>query len=110
MADIEMVRGETLDLEIAVVDGDGDEVDLLGHTVEWRLSTGMERSTADDSITIAGNLARLRIAPADTLALPNRERVYHYEAKVMNSAGVVKCVIEGDLTITPTLVELEPAD
>ena len=105
MTDISLVRGETLDVEIEVVDGDGASVDLTGYAVVMRLSSGKEYSTAAGTITTVGNLARLRIAPADTLALSNRHAVYGYEAKVMSPAGVIKSVLDGKVVVGETLIE-----
>ena len=109
MTTLSMTRGETVNVEITVLDSNGELIDLTGYAIVWKAGQGLEYSTEgpDPAITISGTKATFQIPAADTLALENFESNKDYEVKVRTPEGEIKTVASGTLQILPTLVELE---
>lgn len=104
MGDIAMVRGETATVQVTVSDVDGVPVDLTGYTVKWHASNGLERSTTDGTITVAGAVFSFTLAADDTEVTPDRPASYPHEAKVKSPGGVVKQVLTGSLVLAATQI------
>lgn len=113
-ADFTMFSGEHRVLEIAIVDADGDAVDLTGATVEWRLARSargtpvISKTTVDSGgVEITGaeaGLAEVTLVGADTEAL---EGDYYHEARVVDSGDRPATVLYGTATIKPNLIRDE---
>jgi hypothetical protein len=103
---IRMVWGETLALEVEVVDEDGIGVDLTDFTLVFRTTWGVERSTQEDDIVVNGSTAQFVLLPSDTLSLPRtRMRDERYELKGRSPAGVVRQIVAGQLQVRPSVIE-----
>jgi len=105
--DIEMYRGESVEVEVAVVDQNGDPVALTDCTIVWKTSTDLERSTTAGTITIDGNVFRFALAPTDTRDAVDGtlSAILQHEAKVTSPAGRVKTVLRGTLTLKGSLID-----
>ena len=106
--DFTMHKGDTKDISVAVVDGDGNDVALAGCTIVWSMATDVDetalvtKTTAAADITIAGNDFSFTLDPADTSGLAAGQ--YYHEAQVTDAGGDVATVTVGIITLEEELV------
>jgi hypothetical protein len=106
--DFEMFQGDTKQLVVSVVDGDGLAVDLSGATITWKLFKSKSGNVADVTKTIGNGLTvtnatagefTVDLAEADTVNLIG---TYFHEAKVQDIRGYKTVVMVGKVTIHMT--------
>lgn len=98
-----MFQGDTKDLEIRVVDGDNNPLDLTGSTLEWRLYKDVDspeliyKDLMNDGIDVTdavGGVFVVRLIPLDTVT-GNLHGRYEHEAIVTDVRGYVATVLTG---------------
>jgi len=99
----EMFRGDTEILNIAIVNRQGDAVDLTGATATCVLRqptapyTTLVTKTTEDAITVSGSSLLVLLNPADTDDLA--PGLYLVEAEVQDYLDNVSTVIKGEMYI-----------
>lgn len=109
MADLDAVRGDTNKYDVTVT-RDGAALDLTGATLKFTVKRSLDDADADAVFQkaigtgivvddVAGGLATLTVAPADTSALP-APRSFHYDLQLTESDGRVTTVAIGSLRLS----------
>jgi hypothetical protein len=99
----EMFRGDTEILNVAIVNRQGDAVDLTGAsaTCVVRLPTApytaLVTKTTEDTIIVSGSSLLVPLEPADTDDLA--PGLYLVEAEVQDYMGSVSTVVKGEMYI-----------
>jgi hypothetical protein len=99
----EMFRGDTEILSIAIVNRQGDSVDLTGASAACvvRLPTApytaLVTKTTADTITVSGSSLLVPLEPGDTDDLA--PGLYLVEAEVRDYLGNVSTVVKGEMYI-----------
>lgn len=100
---LEMVRGDTVTLDVALTDGDGNPLDLtdLGLTFTAVNASMTITKTLDDGITLTddvGGLATVELVPDDTSDLEDRV-VLAWDLQVSDDDGHVHTPLMGSLIV-----------
>lgn len=112
--DLKIDQGTDVSIEIYLVNPDGSAKDLTGYTPTSSLATRYDAPPAEKtSFTAAVNspatdgVVTLSLTNAQTQALnPKKRYVYDVEVAVDNGGTtVVERVLEGRITITPSVTE-----
>jgi hypothetical protein len=105
-----MTAGDTKVLEVTVLDGDGEPVDITGTTIRWQLArlatddTPLITKSVGDGIAIVDGAAGrfdVTLDPEDTAELGGS---YYYEAEI-DDADVISTVLSGRATIDAALIK-----
>ena len=106
--DFTMHAGDTKDVTVSVVDGDGSSVTLTGATIVWKMARKVDetalltKTTTAGDITISGADFSFTLAASDTASLDAGQ--YYHEAEVTDSSSDVATVTTGIITIETDLV------
>ena len=102
---IEMVAGNTKEIEITVVDSDGQAVDLSGYVARWGLfkphggGALVLKASATGGIDVsqaASGLLVVSLAAADTDGLAG---LYLHECEVEGPGGEIETVVQGEVRV-----------
>jgi hypothetical protein len=105
--DFTMHSGDTKDITVAVVDGDGNDVALAGCSITWSMArklgeaAAVTKTTAAGDIAIAGNDFSFTLDAADTADLSG---TYYHEAQVTDAGGDIATVTVGTIVIDDDLI------
>lgn len=109
-ADVEMVQGDTLALDFAIVDGAGAAVDLAGATIRWQLArsvraTALIEKAIGSGVTVtddAGGLFTVMLEPEDTQAITGS---FYFEVELIDALGNVSTPCTGRISVLPGLIK-----
>lgn len=97
---IRCLQGETLKVEISVVDGAGDPKDLTGADAQMAYKKAGE-DAVEKSCSIASSQVSVLFSAADTAVMSGQ---YSLEIKVKDSSGYVDAVYQETLSVEPSLI------
>ena len=110
--DLEFHLGENWIVDFEVNDGDDENIDITGATLQWRLATGegdaVMTRTVGDGVTITSGptgLCTLSVTPLhqDNDGVASRTS-YYWEFRVTTALGTVSVQASGALYVHPSLL------
>ena len=103
---IQAMAGDSIAIEVTVVDQDGDAVDLTGAAISYVIKSTAKAATdelllttTDGSITVAANVFTVTSEPSDTDLL---EGAYYQECEIILADGRVFTSFTGNIYFSPS--------
>lgn len=106
MQKLNIFRGDSQNIQLAVTNQDGSVFNLTGYSVkftakgiqQFNISKIIEKTTADDIeiLNAAGGIALIKIKPTDT----NIAGLYNFDVQVYKLTDEVYTVVKGELIIS----------
>jgi hypothetical protein len=107
---ITMVCGDTVQLNMAISDVNGDPVDIAGMLVNWAMGKSAQGPQLLAKVTGAGivitdsanGMIAVTLMPSDTLGLTPAN--YYHEFELIDGFGNISTVARGSLQLQPGLI------
>ena len=107
---IEFYQGDTVDLDVTVIDEEGAAQNIAGATIAWVLydentQTATLTKNTTSGITITSGLDgeyTVSLTPSDTGSITPGD--YYHESEITDSTGHVSTVFTGYVTVLPSRI------